>query len=309
MTQPLALDSAPAGQAPGWRRHEDLIDALPYVDAMTPEEKQKVDRLIQEEMKNSTMRPAAYLKDLPPAYQLNFEGHPILKAELARVKAGIPMEPLDDIRYRLEKPSLSKRNDVGAWKKALDNAHSQLGHQHNRVINLELLLKFGPKAWRVQNARLAAANGRLEAEVAEVRAEVEAVNRERKLQQTAAGADLASLQTQWHQLVHKNAEIERACQRLEAEVAAAQAAIGPHQTGGDGAAVAEDGVPAGAPPADTPVADGDTSVADGDTAAEEPQPVAGTSLGDGTSDAAVNGPTEGAAVDGDTDMKDADDAV
>lgn len=30
---------------------------------------------------------------------------------------------------------------------------------------------------------------------------------------------------------------------------------------------------------------------------------------DGTSDAAVNGPTEGAAVDGDTDMKDADDAV
>lgn len=24
-------------------------------------------------MKNSTMRPAAYLKDLPPAYQLNFE--------------------------------------------------------------------------------------------------------------------------------------------------------------------------------------------------------------------------------------------
>lgn len=73
--------------------------------------------------------------------------------------------------------------------------------------------------------------------------------------------------------------LQRACQRLEAEVAAAQAAIGPHQTGGDGAAVAEDGVPAGAPPADTPVADGDTSVADGDTAAEEPQPVAGTSLG------------------------------
>lgn len=52
MTQPLALDSAPAGQAPGWRRHEDLIDALPYVDAMTPEEKQKVDRLIQEEVRD-----------------------------------------------------------------------------------------------------------------------------------------------------------------------------------------------------------------------------------------------------------------
>ena len=29
-----------------------------------------------------------------------------------------------------------------------------------RVINLELLLKFGPKAWRVQNASLGAANAR-----------------------------------------------------------------------------------------------------------------------------------------------------
>ena len=36
------------------------------------------------------------------------------------------------VRYRLDKPSLAKRNDVSAWKKALDNAHSQLGHQHNR---------------------------------------------------------------------------------------------------------------------------------------------------------------------------------
>lgn len=156
MAQPLALDSAPAGQGAGWRKGQDLIDALPYVDRLTPEEKQRVDKLIQEEvswivqlsslrslvhascvwlpmqpqqpsrlptaddclanylrqwlrnlaalhthaqqlchgrfgqlrpavapqlmhchvrlqMKNSTQRPAAYLKDLPPAYELNLE--------------------------------------------------------------------------------------------------------------------------------------------------------------------------------------------------------------------------------------------
>lgn len=50
MTQPLALDSAPAGQAAGWRKGEHLIDALPYVDRLTPEEKINVDRLIQEEV-------------------------------------------------------------------------------------------------------------------------------------------------------------------------------------------------------------------------------------------------------------------
>ena len=107
MAQPLALDSAPAGQGAGWRKGQDLIDALPYVDRLTPEEKQRVDRLIQEEvsmphtlavrstcgrgdrrgriilatgmsccvvqMRNSTQRPAAYLKDLPPAYELKLE--------------------------------------------------------------------------------------------------------------------------------------------------------------------------------------------------------------------------------------------
>lgn len=51
MAQPLALDSAPAGQAAGWRKGQDLIDALPYVDRLTPEEKQQVDKLIQEEVR------------------------------------------------------------------------------------------------------------------------------------------------------------------------------------------------------------------------------------------------------------------
>jgi Breast carcinoma amplified sequence 2 (BCAS2) len=113
MAQPLALDSAPAGQGAGWRKGQDLIDALPYVDRLTPEEKQRVDRLIQEEvsrihtlaaprlscfcsgrramtvltssascctvqMRNSTQRPAAYLKDLPPAYELKLEVSKVL---------------------------------------------------------------------------------------------------------------------------------------------------------------------------------------------------------------------------------------
>lgn len=47
--------------------------------------------------------------------------------------------------------------------------------------------------------------------MAGVREEVEAVNRERKLQQTAAGADLAALEDRWHRLVLKNAEIEVPC--------------------------------------------------------------------------------------------------
>ena len=51
MTQPLALDSAPHGEATGWRRNEELIDALAYVDSLSPVERAAVDKLIAEEVK------------------------------------------------------------------------------------------------------------------------------------------------------------------------------------------------------------------------------------------------------------------
>lgn len=60
----------------------------------------------------------------------------MLQAELQRVREGKPMEALDVTRYRLDKPPLARRNDFAAWKKALENAHSQLGHQYNRCSDI-----------------------------------------------------------------------------------------------------------------------------------------------------------------------------
>lgn len=48
---PLALAATAYGEQTGWRKGQELIDALPYVDALTPEEKQAVDRLIEEEVR------------------------------------------------------------------------------------------------------------------------------------------------------------------------------------------------------------------------------------------------------------------
>jgi pre-mRNA-splicing factor SPF27 len=93
--QPLALDSAAYGQASGWRKGEDLIDALPYIDPLTPDIKKQVEALIEEEMRSSAKRPADYLKELPPLPPAKFEGHPLLQAEYercARPAAGGPDE-------------------------------------------------------------------------------------------------------------------------------------------------------------------------------------------------------------------------
>ena len=60
---------------------------------------------------------------------------------------------------------------------------------------------------------------RLEKKSAELQAKIDQINRERKLQQTAVGANLVQLEAEWQSLVSKNRDIEAACVGLEAEIA------------------------------------------------------------------------------------------
>ncbi|EIE27254.1 breast carcinoma amplified sequence 2 [Coccomyxa subellipsoidea C-169] len=231
MVQPLALDVAPHGEATGWRKDEHLIDALAYIDPLSQEEKTKVDALIMEELKNSVKRPQDYLKEMPALPDFNLEGHPVLKAEYERVKAGQPMAQLDTTRYRLDEPPLNRRNDVAAWKAALENAHSQLEHQYNRLLNMELLLQFGPKAWQAHIRHLEVGHKRLEDMLAETRAAVEAVNRERKVSQLQAQEEMTDYEGRWATTVAKNREIDAACRELEAEIASLRAQLPAQEEG------------------------------------------------------------------------------
>jgi pre-mRNA-splicing factor SPF27 len=81
---PLALTYHAHGQGQGWRKGEDLLDALPYIDPLTPDVKSQVDKLIEEEMRQSTKRPADYLKELPPMPPATFRGHQRLLQEYNR---------------------------------------------------------------------------------------------------------------------------------------------------------------------------------------------------------------------------------
>ena len=81
---------------------------------------------------------------------------------------------------------------------------------------------------------------RLEKESTELQAKFDHINRERKLQQTAVGANLAQLEAEWQSLVSKNRDIEAACVGFEAEVADLQgpqpAAPVPNGVGADNTA-------------------------------------------------------------------------
>ena len=144
----------------------------------------------------------------------------MLQAEWMRVCDEQPMPRIDTSRYQLDAPPQAKQGDVGAWRRAVDNAQAQLDHQGNRICNLELLQQYGANAWRAHLNSLEAASKALGAGVAAAAAEVEATNRKRKAEQTEAGPRLMRLEAEWVQGVKKNLEIESQCLRLKHEVAA-----------------------------------------------------------------------------------------
>ncbi|KAG2483169.1 hypothetical protein HYH03_017961 [Edaphochlamys debaryana] len=304
-TKPLALDYAAHGGAKGWRANEHLVDALPYVDHVPPELKPHVDALIDEEKQRSTKLPSDYLRELPPVRAPQFDEHPVLKTEYERVRSKQAMAPLDTVRYRLEPPPQTKRGDVNAWKQALDNAHAQLEHQHLRILNQELLLKHGDKAWRAQVALDEAAVKSLEAALAGVKKETDALNRERKLQQHAAGAELSKLERQYMGQVRKNFDIERACDRLEAAVGALEERLQGRireDTGAAGAAEEEAGQAQanGGAEGEGPAAGGDTDMAEADAKGEGAGAGAGAGEAQGAEAQANGGGHAEAAANGDT---------
>mmetsp|Transcript_30830 Transcript_30830/g.37364 ORF Transcript_30830/g.37364 Transcript_30830/m.37364 type:complete len:243 (+) Transcript_30830:254-982(+) len=218
--KPMLIESAAHGEAGKLGRWglDDNIDALPYADNLPAGWRQKVDILVQEEMRRMPKSRADYLKELPPVPTSRFQEGSVIANELQRVAEGKPVEPLDTTRYRLEPPPLNRRNDPGAWKHGLTNAQAQLEHQALRMTNLELAVKYGPNAWRANLQHLDATCSSAKQALADTKAEIEQINRERKLHQTSVGTELSSLDEQWMELVKKNMEIDQACALVAQEI-------------------------------------------------------------------------------------------
>lgn len=163
-----------------------------------------VDKLIASEMKRMPKpRDPASLGF--PDMDL-FSSNTLIQQEFDRVRRGKPMDPsLDLSRYQLDPPtSNTTSNSTTAngstetitpsaseelpegralWLKALDNANAQLEHQNQRVLNLELIQKFGGNAWNIHNYQLEYDVSLLRKAVDEKKAEIMELNKLRKRDQ------------------------------------------------------------------------------------------------------------------------------
>jgi len=194
-----------------------IVDALPYIDHGydEPGVREAAHAMVEEETRR--YRPTKnYLEHLPPLNISAFET-PMMKKEFDRLQARQPMETLSMKRYELPTPPAGKMTDVAAWNECVDNSLAQLEHQRTRTLNLELMLEYGGESWKVYNEVLVELLNKVQAQLSEVKKDIQEVNWTRKNQQSLVGDKLKNLESDWVGLVSKNYEIEQALINMEAE--------------------------------------------------------------------------------------------
>ncbi|KAK7085354.1 Pre-mRNA-splicing factor SPF27 [Halocaridina rubra] len=90
-------------------------------------------------------------------------------------------------------------------------------------MNLQLMEDYGSEAWKSHNNMLQNMLTRAQAQLQDLKKEIQELNWTRKNMQTKAGEELRHLESSWVSLVSRNYEIEQACVMLEAQIAKLEA--------------------------------------------------------------------------------------
>lgn len=135
---------------------------------------------------------------------------------MARRAAGVLLPAPDAARLRLDPPAGAAAESLPAWRAAVDNARCQLEHQAARLANLELLGKHGGNAWLAHARALEACEKGAAADLAALDAQLHALHQTRKVQQEAAGAELAQLEGAWRAAVAQLGAVTEAVAALQA---------------------------------------------------------------------------------------------
>lgn len=107
---------------------------------------------------------------------------------------------------------------VAEWDAAVERAKIQFEYAKNRLELLELQQQFGANSWLAFNKVYESIRDHFKAVLQGYKTNMEQINIQRKTQQLRAKSKLTTMEASWQETTRRNAEVEAACKRLEAEL-------------------------------------------------------------------------------------------
>lgn len=194
-----------------------LHDSLPYHDAPLDANTQKqVDRLIQQEMATFS---APKLAKRSADDSFDSADFLFVHREMKRVRDGHALPKLNFANHTLVALTEGDKGKTAtATAEMCERAGAQLEHENARVNNLELLVKYGGISWKANATLWDKAQAKLEADVNEVKHQVEETNRRRKGMQQDNAAELTRLDALYNETLRRNMLLEKECVRMEEQL-------------------------------------------------------------------------------------------
>jgi len=194
-----------------------LIDSLAYLD--TNDDlyyKEEANNLIKQELEKMPMKD--YLSQLPYP-DLKFLKNPLIKSEFDRIKNNEKLKVIKgDIKTRFEAPAPNKYRDEKNWKSLLDNISISSQHINLKAMNLELITKYGPAAWKKYMTKLEHLVKQCENEKSTLLKQIDEINTQRKYSQSQVIQKLEDLKNERSNEVNQIIALNCECFKLKNKI-------------------------------------------------------------------------------------------
>ena len=124
---------------------------------------------------------------------------------------------IDLSRYEALDPP-SPNASAEQWSSALREAKVNDSYLSERVTNLGLLEKFGKNSWLIGNSSLEDLHAQLQAELSDVRRQLEEVGSQRQQKQASISGELKALEDSWREGIERTLATKAAAEKLRLQI-------------------------------------------------------------------------------------------
>ncbi|KAL0482035.1 pre-mRNA-splicing factor SPF27 [Acrasis kona] len=186
-----------------------LIDALPYVDneLNDPVVQNTVRLMIEQEMSKIKFNKEEYVGHIAVP-DWNFKGSTL----------GLKEQFISDATTGAYLPISNRISENTTTYSA--NQRDAIQYEYNNIslINLQLSSRYASLAWKKFNSELEQTQQKLSHDINKIRADVDQMNRKRKLDQLKIKDKLELDNHEWMNLALNNVELERECEIVESQI-------------------------------------------------------------------------------------------